>query len=80
MATATPVPVNARPESHLMPQSIDSAKRNRHSITFLSQFVCASKVNRLILTGVPAAPGGGKIEGRPSGGSGCGGQGIVGGG
>jgi len=43
--------------------------------------VCASKVNLyIILTGVPVAPDGGKIEGRPSGGSDGGGQGIVGGG
>ena len=42
------------------------------------EYVCASKVNvYIILTGVPVAPDGGKIEGRPSGG---GGQGIVGGG
>jgi len=44
------------------------------------EYVCASKVNvYIILTGVPVAPDGGKIEGRPSGGSGGGGQGIVGG-
>ena len=45
------------------------------------EYVCASKVNvYIILTEVPVAPDGGKIEGRPSGGSGGGGQGIVGGG
>ena len=35
------------------------------------EYVCASKVNvYIILTGVPVAPDGGKIEVRPSGGSG----------
>jgi len=45
------------------------------------EYVCASKVNLyIILTGVPVAPDGERIEGMPSGGSGGGGQGIVGGG
>ena len=39
-----------------------------------------NQVNKFILTGVPVAPDGRKIEGRPICGSGGGGQGTVGGG